>query len=33
VRAAVAAGMVGVQHVDFETTVNELEILFGTSLR
>jgi putative hydrolase of the HAD superfamily len=33
VRAAVAAGMVGVQHVDFETTVGELEILFGTSLR
>ena len=32
VRAAVAAGMVGVQHVDVETTVGELEILFGTSL-
>jgi epoxide hydrolase-like predicted phosphatase len=33
VRAAVAAGMVGVQHVDLETTVSELEILFDTSLR
>jgi epoxide hydrolase-like predicted phosphatase len=32
VRAAVAAGMVGVQHVDLETTVSELEILFDTSL-
>jgi putative hydrolase of the HAD superfamily len=32
VRAAAAAGMVGVQHVDVETTVSELEILFGTSL-
>ena len=33
VRAAVATGMVGVQHVDVETTVSELEILFKTSLR
>jgi len=33
VRAAAAAGMVGVQHVDVETTVSELEILFDTSLR
>jgi putative hydrolase of the HAD superfamily len=33
VRAAAAAGMVGVQHVDLETTVSELEILFDTSLR
>jgi epoxide hydrolase-like predicted phosphatase len=33
VRAAVAAGMVGVQHVDLETTVSELEILFDASLR
>jgi epoxide hydrolase-like predicted phosphatase len=33
VRAAVAAGMVGVQHVDLETTVSELEVLFDTSLR
>jgi putative hydrolase of the HAD superfamily len=33
VRAAVAAGMVGVQHVDVETTVSELEILFDTDLR
>jgi putative hydrolase of the HAD superfamily len=32
VRAAVTAGMVGVQHVDVETTVSELEILFGMSL-
>jgi epoxide hydrolase-like predicted phosphatase len=32
VQAAVAAGMVGVQHVDLETTVSELEILFETSL-
>ena len=31
VRAAAAAGMVGVQHVDLETTVSELEILFDTS--
>jgi epoxide hydrolase-like predicted phosphatase len=33
VRAAAAAGMVGVQHVDLESTVSELEILFDTSLR
>ena len=33
VRAAAATGMVGVQHVDLETTVSELEILFDTSLR
>jgi putative hydrolase of the HAD superfamily len=33
VRAAVATGMVGVQHVDVETTASELEILFETSLR
>jgi putative hydrolase of the HAD superfamily len=33
VRAAAAAGMVGVQHVDLETTVSELEILFEGSLR
>ena len=33
VRAAAAAGMVGVQHVDLETTVSELEILFDASLR
>jgi putative hydrolase of the HAD superfamily len=33
VRAAAAAGMVGVQHVDLETTVSELEILFDTALR
>jgi epoxide hydrolase-like predicted phosphatase len=33
VKAATAAGMVGVQHVDVETTVSELEILFGASLR
>jgi len=33
VRAAAAAGMVGVQHVDLETTVSELEVLFETSLR
>jgi epoxide hydrolase-like predicted phosphatase len=32
VRAAVAAGMVGVQHVGLENTVSELEILFDTSL-
>jgi putative hydrolase of the HAD superfamily len=32
VRAAAAAGMVGVQHVDLETTVSELEILFETRL-
>jgi putative hydrolase of the HAD superfamily len=33
VRAAVVAGMVGVQHVDVGTTVDELEILLGRSLR
>jgi putative hydrolase of the HAD superfamily len=33
VRAAVAAGMVGVQHVDVGTTVDELEILLGHPLR
>jgi epoxide hydrolase-like predicted phosphatase len=33
VRAAAAGGMVGVQHVDVETTVSELEILFDASLR
>jgi putative hydrolase of the HAD superfamily len=33
VRAAAATGMVGVQHVDLETTVSELEILFERSLR
>jgi putative hydrolase of the HAD superfamily len=33
VRAAAAAGMVGVQHVDVSTTVAELEILLGASLR
>jgi epoxide hydrolase-like predicted phosphatase len=33
VRAAVAAGMVGVQHVDVRTTVDELEILLGRPLR
>ncbi|HEV7656870.1 MAG TPA: HAD family phosphatase [Mycobacteriales bacterium] len=33
VRAAAAAGMVGVHHVDVDTTVGELEILLGTSLR
>jgi putative hydrolase of the HAD superfamily len=33
VRAAVSAGMVGVQHVDVETTASELEVLFDTSLR
>lgn len=32
VRAAVAAGMVGVHHVDPRTTVAELEILFGLDL-
>lgn len=32
VRAAVAAGMVGVHHRDPETTVAELEILFGLPL-
>ncbi|HEY6745361.1 MAG TPA: HAD family phosphatase [Mycobacteriales bacterium] len=33
VRAAVSAGMVGVQHVDISTTVGELEILLGCPLR
>ena len=33
VRAAVAVGMVGVQHVDVSTTVDELEILLGRPLR
>jgi epoxide hydrolase-like predicted phosphatase len=33
VRAAAAVGMVGVQHVDVGTTVAELEILLGSSLR
>lgn len=33
VRAAVAAGMVGVRHTDAGTTVEELEILLGRSLR
>ncbi len=33
VRAAVAAGMVGVQHVDVSTTVDELETLLGLPLR
>jgi putative hydrolase of the HAD superfamily len=33
VRAAVAAGMVGVRHVAVETTVAELEILFERTLR
>lgn len=33
VRAAVAAGMVGVQHVDVGTTVDELEILLDRPLR
>ena len=33
VHAAAAAGMVGVEHIDLETTVSELEILFATSLR
>jgi putative hydrolase of the HAD superfamily len=33
VRAAVAVGMVGVRHVDAATTVEELEILLGRSLR
>ena len=33
VRAAVAAGMVGVQHVDVATTVGELEILLRRPLR
>ena len=33
VRGAVRAGMVGVRHVEAEATVQELEILLGTSLR
>jgi putative hydrolase of the HAD superfamily len=33
VRAAVAVGMVGVEHVDASTTVDELEILLGRPLR
>lgn len=33
VRAAVAAGMVGVHHLDPWTTVAELEILLGVALR
>jgi len=33
VRAAVQAGMVGVRHVEVETTVTELEVLLGLSLR
>lgn len=33
VRGAVAAGMVGVHHVDAEQTVGELEALFGLTLR
>jgi putative hydrolase of the HAD superfamily len=33
VRAAVAAGMVGVQHVEVGVTLDELEALFDTSLR
>ncbi|HST63917.1 MAG TPA: HAD family phosphatase [Mycobacteriales bacterium] len=33
VRAAVAVGMVGVEHVDVSTTVDELEILLGRPLR
>jgi putative hydrolase of the HAD superfamily len=33
VHAAVAAGMVGVQHVDVGTTIDELEILLGRPLR
>ena len=33
VRAAVAVGMVGVQHVDVTTTVDELEILLGRPFR
>jgi putative hydrolase of the HAD superfamily len=33
VRGAVAAGMVGVRHVDAATSVEELEILLGKSLR
>lgn len=33
VRAAAAAGMVGIQHTSAESTVGELEILLGLSLR
>jgi putative hydrolase of the HAD superfamily len=33
VRGAVAVGMVGVHHIDTETTVMELEALFGLPLR
>lgn len=33
VRAAVAVGMVGIEHVDPEQTAEELEILLGLSLR
>lgn len=33
VRGAVDSGMVGVRHLDVETTVTELEILLGLSLR
>lgn len=33
VRAAAAAGMVGIQHTDGASTVDELEILLGSSLR
>jgi putative hydrolase of the HAD superfamily len=33
VRGAVAVGMVGVHHIDTETTAAELEALFGVSLR
>jgi len=32
VRGAVAAGMVGVHHVDTGTTLEELEALFGIAL-
>lgn len=33
IRGAVAAGMVGVLHVDYERTADELEVLFGLPLR
>jgi epoxide hydrolase-like predicted phosphatase len=33
VRAAAAAGMVGVHHTDPDRTISELEILFGRRLR
>ena len=33
VRGAVVAGMVGVRHTDVGTTIGELEILFGLTLR